>query len=136
MKHVGKGVNDYSGPYREVFADAIREIVDICQTGRTSLGVLEPNPNKVTYIREDRSLFVFVSHGVDFTQKLTSLMGGRSVSIEESIIHSYFSSYLCSTSDSIREADEYLVFLGRLSGTASRHGLPLDLPLHLPPGLV
>merc|ERR1712019_212767 len=59
VKLVGEGVNDYSGPYREVFTDAIREVTSMEQSMSGSLGVLEPSPNCVADIGKDRSLFMF-----------------------------------------------------------------------------
>ena len=34
VKLVGEGVNDYSGPYREVFTDAIQEVTDLNPSGQ------------------------------------------------------------------------------------------------------
>jgi hypothetical protein len=44
VKLVGEGVNDYSGPYREVFTDAMLEVTDVDSEGHSSLGGLEPTP--------------------------------------------------------------------------------------------
>merc|ERR1719362_1182539 len=127
VKLVGEGVNDYSGPYREVFTDVTREIVNICKTGNTSLGILEPSPNNFNDVGDNRNLFVFA-------QKLQSQTFDISLSAEESIFRAHFASCLCDTSDNIRSTEDSLIFLGKLTGIAYRHGLLLDLPLPL--GLV
>merc|ERR1719396_334584 len=44
VKLIGEGVNDYSGPYREVFTDAMQEVTDLDNGGNSSLGVLQPTP--------------------------------------------------------------------------------------------
>jgi hypothetical protein len=45
VKLIGEGVNDYSGPYREVFTDALAEVLNVDNPGRGTLGVLDPTPN-------------------------------------------------------------------------------------------
>merc|ERR1712157_194411 len=60
VKLIGEGVNDYSGPYREVFTDAFRELVQV-RNGLSALGILEPSPNNLNERGEGRDLFVFAS---------------------------------------------------------------------------
>ncbi|KAK1745265.1 HECT domain-containing protein [Skeletonema marinoi] len=59
VKLVGEGVNDYSGPYREVFTDSMQEVTDLDDTGSSSLGVLEPTANNQSEVGEGRDLFMF-----------------------------------------------------------------------------
>ena len=40
-------MNDYSGPYREVFADAMREVTEEDESRLGTIGVLMPSPTKV-----------------------------------------------------------------------------------------
>jgi hypothetical protein len=44
-------------------------------------------------------------------------------------IRESFSSLLAPRDEASREVEEALVFLGRITGTAYRHGIPVDLPL-------
>merc|ERR1712032_1125334 len=53
----------------------------------------------------------------------------RSLTPTERSIRSTFSSLITTGDEPSREVEEALVFLGRLTGTAYRHGIPLDLPL-------
>jgi len=61
-----------------------------------------------------------LSSVADVTKSLTST---------EKSIRSTFSTLITTGDESSREVEEALVFLGRLIGTAYRHGIPLDLPL-------
>ena len=63
VKFVGEGVNDYSGPYREVFADSIAEIAKTDKDGIGVLGVLDATPNQASGIGEDQGLFMFSLNG-------------------------------------------------------------------------
>merc|ERR1712238_4640 len=91
-----------------------------------SLGVLDPTPNNASGIGENRDLYMFslnrtdLSSVADVTKSLTST---------EKSIRSTFSTLITTGDESSREVEEALVFLGRLIGTAYRHGIPLDLPL-------
>jgi HECT-domain (ubiquitin-transferase) len=130
VKLIGEGVNDYSGPYREAFTDAFSEVLNTDPaTGRGSLGVLDPTPNNSADLGENRDLFMFSLNGRDITgmQHLV----GRNVSNEENRIWQSFSSLTAPRDELSREVEEALVFLGRLTGTAFRHGMPVDLPLAL-----
>jgi hypothetical protein len=128
VKLIGEGVNDYSGPYREVFTDALAEILNVDNQGRGTLGVLDPTPNNVTEIGEKRDLFMFSLNGRDlgiFENHKPAL------SDEERRIRASFSSLMAPRDETSREVEEALIFLGRLTGTAFRHGIALDLPLPL-----
>lgn len=125
VKLIGEGVNDYSGPYCVVFTDAMHEVVGFETEGRGSLGVLDPISNNNSQIGENRGLFMF-SRG-----EVGTPSGSRSIpsSEEERRIKSNFSSLTMPRDESIIEVEESLLFLGRLVGTACRHGIPVDLPL-------
>jgi len=126
MKLIGEGVNDYSGPYREAFTDALGEILQVGTSGNGSLGVLDPTPNNVSGIGENRDLFMFSRNKTD-TSKISDIK--QSLTCTERSIRSNFSTLITTGDESSREVEEALVFLGRLVGTAFRHGIPLDLPL-------
>jgi len=126
MKLIGEGVNDYSGPYREAFTDALSEILQVDSNGNGSLGVLDPTPNNESGIGENRGLFMFSLNKTNST-KFPCIK--RSLTSTEKSIRSSFSSLIFNGDESSREVEEALVFLGRLTGTAFRHGIPLDLPL-------
>jgi hypothetical protein len=128
VKLVGEGVNDYSGPYREVFTDAIREVSEYDQAGRSFLGVLEPSPNHIADVGSDRELYIF-SSGEDSSYS-GSIMN---VSPSEDTVLNYFSSLMHGIDESTREAEGRVAFLGRIAATATRHLIPADfnLPLNL-----
>lgn len=126
VKLVGEGVNDYSGPYREVFTDAVHEVLQFDDDGKGSLGVLDPTPNNANQIGDDRELFMF-SRGERALLRDHEVKDG--VSGEEIRICKSFTSLTMTRDESSREVEESLVFLGRLTGTACRHGIPVDLPL-------
>jgi len=132
VKLVGEGVNDYSGPYREVFTDAMREITDIDSSGNTSLGILEPTANNQGGVGEGRDLFLFAQSS-DKKNRFdeVSVHLTTSLSTEEQHLLTTFSSLTQKQDEISREIEESLVFLGRLVGTACRHGIPVDLPLPL-----
>lgn len=126
VKLIGEGVNDYSGPYREAFTDAMSEILKFDKNSRGSLGVLDPTPNNSSEIGENRDLFMFSLNGRD----LSGLVKNNAyLSSEERRIRESFSSLTTVRDETSREVEEALVFLGRMTGTAFRHGIPLDLPL-------
>jgi len=132
VKLVGEGVNDYSGPYREVFTDAMLEITDLDDTGSSSLGVLEPTANNQAEVGEGRDLFMFArpsdsSSIFSEAEKLKLEL----LSSEEIDLMKSFSSIAHKKNESAREIEEALIYLGRLAGTACRHGIPVDLPLPL-----
>jgi len=131
VKLVGEGVNDYSGPYREVFTDAIREVTDLDPSGNSSLGVLQPSPNNRSGVGEGRDLFIFApppmeSIAFDHSEKEKDLL-----SSEERDLLNSFSSLTHKKNENFREIEEALSYLGKLVGTACRHGIPVDLPLPL-----
>merc|ERR1711937_723265 len=126
MKLIGEGVNDYSGPYREAFTDALGEILQVDTNGKGSLGVLDATPNNVTGIGENRELYMFSLNGTN----ISGISEDRqTISDTELSIRSTFSTLITAGDESSREVEDALVFLGRLTGTAFRHSIPLDLPL-------
>jgi len=128
VKLIGEGVNDYSGPYREAFSDAFAEVLNVDNEGRGSLGVLDPTPNNSSDIGENRDLVMFSANGRDVAAVCNS---DSNVPDEELRIRESFYSLTAARDEPSREVEEALVFLGRLAGTAFRHGIPLDLPLPL-----
>jgi HECT-domain (ubiquitin-transferase)/SPRY domain len=128
VKLIGEGVNDYSGPYREAFTDAMADVLKIEPNSSCSLAVLDPTPNNASSIGENRDLFMFSLNG----RNLTSMDATKHscYSSEQRIRHT-FASLMIGSDESSREVEESLGFLGRLVGTAFRHGIPLDIPLPL-----
>jgi hypothetical protein len=51
------------------------------------------------------------------------------VADEEARLRQHFGSLMAARDEASREVEEALVFLGRITGTAYRHGIPVDLPL-------
>jgi len=88
--------------------------------------VLDPTPNNVSGIGENRALFMFSLNKTDTSKYLN--MKKPTTSTEGSI-RSTYSTLTTSGDESSREVENALVFLGRLVGTAFRHSIPLDLPL-------
>ena len=130
VKLIGEGVNDYSGPYREVFTDAFREVVEL-KNGHSALGVLQPSPNNANQLGQGRDLFIFASKLVSTDKSNVDATHSNSaiaVSEEERTIIKNFSTAIGSGEDYSREVEDSLVFLGRLTGTACRHGILVDLP--------
>ncbi|KAL7489479.1 hypothetical protein ACHAW6_015106 [Cyclotella cf. meneghiniana] len=127
VKLVGEGVNDYSGPYREVFTDAMLEVTDVDQAGHSSLGVLEPTANNEADVGDGRDLFMFANSG----NANANILYMEELSCEEQEMLDSFSTLTCNTTEHSREVEDALVFLGKLAGTACRHGIPVDLPLPL-----
>lgn len=129
VKLIGEGVNDYSGPYREAFTDAMIEVLDVDSSGGGSLGVLDPTPNNSSDLGENRELYMFSLNG----RKLSDIkiLPDREVSEEECRIRQSFSTLTAPRDEMSREVEEALVFLGRITGTAYRHSIPVDLPLPL-----
>ena len=124
VKLVGEGVNDYSGPYREVFTDAIHEVLEAGENGLGVLDVLDPTPNKACQLGDNRDLHMFSRGDPDFGTNDESWRSDEELRIKRS-----FSILTTSRDESSREVGESLAFLGRLVGTACRHGIPVDLPL-------
>jgi len=125
VKLIGEGVNDYSGPYREVFTDALREIITTEGNGEGSLGVLDPTPNNSSGIGEGRDLFMFSFNGRS--------LNNQTVELPEELksIQKVFGFLAMQRDEGSREVEDSLVFLGRVVGTAYRHGISVDLPLPL-----
>jgi hypothetical protein len=130
VKLIGEGVNDYSGPYREAFTDAIAEVLKCDADGRGALGVLDRTPNYVASIGENRDVFMFSLNGQSI-QKLCNLKASKCTTQAENRVQRSFRTLLASRSEPCREVEEALVFLGRIVGIAFRHGIPVDLPLPL-----
>ena len=128
VKLIGEGVNDYSGPYRETFTDSLAELLSVDEGGVGSLGVLDPTPNCSADIGENRGLYMFSTNGCDISD--LSNRANLLVEEERSLRESFFS-LTVPRDEASREVEEALVFLGRIVGTAFRHGIPLDLPLPL-----
>lgn len=126
VKLIGEGVNDYSGPYREAFTDSLSEVLDVDTRGFGSLGVLDQTPNGVQEIGENRGLYMFAVNGCDVS-KICKV--NPKLSKDEQDLRDSFSSLIIARDEASREVEESLVFLGRITGTAFRHGIPLDLPL-------
>jgi hypothetical protein len=129
VKLVGEGVNDYSGPYREVFTDAMMEVTDVDRSGSSSLGVLEPTPNNEAGLGDGRDLFMFAKGSSNTVSVINSFLD--QLSNEEKDMLDSFSTLTCVSTEQSREAEDAIVFLGKLAGTACRHGIPIDLPLPL-----
>lgn len=129
VKLVGEGVNDYSGPYREVFTDAIREVHETGTAMTGLLGILDPSPNKDVGVGEDRNLSVFAS--IDNAVDADAGSNDLNISEDEKIIRSHYSSHLTTKSEKVRDLEDSLTFLGKLVSTAVRHGIPVDLDLPL-----
>jgi hypothetical protein len=126
VKLIGEGVNDYSGPYREAFTDAMQEVSEVDENGHGALGVLDATPNNASQIGDNRELFMFSTGDRDLANA-NSAVGV--VTDEEAEIRNSFASLTMTRDEGSREVEESLVFLGRLVGTACRHGIPVDLPL-------
>lgn len=128
VKLIGEGVNDYSGPYREAFTDSLAELLSVDIGGQGSLAVLDPTPNGVAQIGENRGLYMFSLNGCDLSKTYHKK---PHLAREEQNLRDSYSSLIISRDEASREVEESLVFLGRITGTAFRHGIPLDLPLPL-----
>lgn len=131
VKLVGEGVNDYSGPYREVFTDAMQEVTDLDPSGISSLGVLQPSANNQADVGEGRDLFVFALSPHDLSELCEPNNEVEMLSNEEQDLLNTFSSLTYKKNENSREIEEALAYLGKLVGTATRHGIPCDLPLPL-----
>ena len=129
VKLIGEGVNDYSGPYREIFTDAVSEATKTDADGRGSLGVLDPTPNNASGIGEDRELFMFSLNGRDMNP--TQAIPSKDLPEAMARIRQSFGFLTLPRDEASREVEESLVFLGRIVGTAFRHRISVDLPLPL-----
>jgi hypothetical protein len=129
VKLVGEGVNDYSGPYREVFTDAMLEVTDVDKEGQCPLGVLEPTPNNEAELGDGRDLFMFAKHSGSSDALMNEYLD--ELSNEEKDMLNSFSTLTRASTEQSREVEDAIVFLGKLVGTACRHSIPVDLPLPL-----
>jgi len=129
VKLIGEGVNDYSGPYREAFTDAIAEVLKTDGSSRGALGVLDPSPNNAASIGDNRDIFMFSLNGrqLDATKPQTM----HAIASAEERIRRSFGSLMTPRDETSREVEEAVLFLGRIVGTAYRHGIAVDLPLPL-----
>ncbi len=129
VKLIGEGVNDYSGPYREVFTDAMREVkMTAEESSHNILGILKPSPNNDIGVGENRDLSLFACVvKYDEVKEHTHAC----ISDGEKMIKSHYSSHVIAKSEELRNQEESLAFLGKLVGTAVRHGIPCDLDLPL-----
>jgi hypothetical protein len=128
VKLVGEGVNDYSGPYREVFTDSMREITDLDSSGKSSLGVLQPTANNQSDVGDARDLFIFAIPS-DHNSNAINPFENTVLSYEEKELFNSFTSLTIKKNESYREIEEAVTYLGKLVGTACRHGIPVDLPM-------
>ena len=128
VKLIGEGVNDYSGPYREAFTDAMADVLKIEPNACCSLAVLDPTPNNASSIGESRDFFMFSLNGRNLTSSNAITHSGYPAGHR---IRRTLASLMIGSDESSREVEESLTFLGRLVGTAFRHGIPLDIPLPL-----
>jgi hypothetical protein len=126
VKLIGEGVNDYSGPYREIFTDAIREASQVDGNGLGSLGVFDATPNNVSDVGENRGLYMFSLNGRIISSEMLRKPPDKLDAIQQS-----FGILTLPRDEISREVEDSLVFLGRLVGTAFRHGISVDLPLPL-----
>jgi len=125
VKLIGEGVNDYSGPYREVFTDALRE-VNKTHAVTMNLGLLDASPNKEFGVGENRNVNVFACSSTD-----SSIIKSLGICDEEKALREHYSSHLVVKSEKMKDLEESLTFLGKLVATAVRHGIPVDLDLPL-----
>ena len=128
VKLIGEGVNDDSGPYREVFTDAIREVNPTMDAEKSTLNILAPSPNNKIGVGECRDLCIFSS--IQNTLKERNIPESF-LSEEEQIIRSHYSSHIVAKSEKKKSQEEALAFLGKLMATAVRHGIPVDVDLPL-----
>jgi len=129
VKLIGEGVNDYSKPYREAFTDTLNEVFKTDDKGRGALGILDPTPNNASEIGENRDLYMFSLNGRDLSLSGIATSSVAQVDDEVARIRQYFASLMGARDEASREVEEALVFLGRITGTAYRHGIPVDLPV-------
>lgn len=129
VKFVGEGVNDYSGPYREAFTDAMAEVLKTNEDGSGDLGVLDRSPNNSSSIGEDRDCYIFSKNFRPLDDPFVTSEQGNCRTVKS--IRANFATLLLKKDEASREVEESLVFLGRLVGTAYRHGIAVDLPLPL-----
>jgi len=129
VKLVGEGVNDYSGPYREVFADALGEVFLTDDNGNGYLGLTVRTANAISDVGEDRNLFVLAGDDADDLQR-TKLMKS-SVSTDERLLLENYSRYLGEHRESQTDIGDSIFFLGLLCGIALRHNIQLDLSFPL-----
>merc|ERR1711966_194534 len=80
---------------------------------------------------ERRDLFVFALSPHDLSELCEPNNEVEMLSNEEQDLLNTFSSLAYKKNENSREIEEALAYLGKLVGTATRHGIPCDLPLPL-----
>ena len=131
VKLVGEGVNDYSGPYREVFADALREVFTADEKGNGYLGLTVRSANAISDVGDNRNLFLLAGDDVDDSDRIQLIKS--CVSPDERLLLGQFSRYLGLQNEFHKDMGDFdlIFFLGQLCGTAVRHNIQLDLPFPL-----
>jgi len=99
VKLVGEGVNDYSGPYREVFTDALREVAELDKIGHGTLGVLEPSPNQFSSLGDHQSLFIFSAERAMLADSSSIEEKEFKITDDEKALRNNFASYIGRTSE-------------------------------------
>jgi hypothetical protein len=95
-----------------------------------SLGILTKSPNNQADIGDTgRDLFVFAHPSKDRSVLTSPEITDQLLSSEEMELLSSFSSLTHKKNENSREVEETSSYLGKLIGTACRHGIPVDLPL-------
>merc|ERR1711976_223239 len=92
--------------YREAFTDAMREVAELDQGGCGALGVLDPSPNNLAGIGENRNLFVFATGNCSESGNGSSSLQRESIfdlTEEENIIRDEFSSLVMKKNESLRK---------------------------------
>jgi hypothetical protein len=74
-------------------------------------------------------LYMFSLNGRDLSLSGSATSSVATVADEEGRLREYFASLMAARDEASREVEEALVFLGRITGAAYRHGIPVDLPL-------
>lgn len=133
VKLIGEGVNDYSGPYREVFTDAVQEVTTQSLDGHGILGVLDASPNRAGNLGDARELLMFSLNRRCLVETVVEDPEETKTEVDDAWTELYerFGFLTLPRDESSREVEDALIFLGRLVGTAYRHGMALDLPLPL-----
>ena len=79
VKFEGEGVDDYGGPYREVFTSISHELAMLrrsdCVKDGCIINLLTPTPNWVNGVGEERESFIFVKNPTDLQRKHLFFLG-------------------------------------------------------------
>ncbi|GMH85202.1 hypothetical protein TrST_g10915 [Triparma strigata] len=106
VKFVGEGANDYGGPYRAMFDDVVEELV-----GDGVDGLVVKTENSEGGVGDNQGLVMLGG------KKRVGGLAGKGVA---AALRDEFETNLAGSDPKLR-------FLGKLVGTAVRHGVPLDL---------